>query len=242
APVTDDDGYTETERLAFIDQSSGLLNTRTMLGKLAKEAKRASRYKNPFSVLIIELDGYNNSEESSLTRLGAEVIFSSFAKIIKQNIRDVDIVGRFDEPSLMLICPETNLSEAVEEAGRLRHVVAGAHFKNVGHHVNMTVSIGIASFPDNGSAPVMILGAALEAAQQAVSLGGNTVCTAAIDASVTTTEPTKPVEPKMPIEQPEDFSPAFDAAVDTPAEDMSPSKPASTEIVFPTADITPIIT
>ncbi len=141
----------------------------------------------------------------------------------------------------MLICPETNLSEALEEAGRLRQLIAGAHFKNIGHHSSMTVSIGVASFPDYGSAPVLILGAALEAAQQAVAQGGNTVCTAAIDTSVTTEDASKSLEPKRPVEKTEDFSPAFDAAVEKPAEDMSPSK-KSTEVVFPAADVSTIIT
>lgn len=227
-PTTSDgEEVTEIERLAFYDEASGLLNTRTTLGKLATELRRSTRYKHPFSVFILELDNFFNKE--ALTPLAVEMLFSAFCKQLKSNIREVDIIGRFDEPSVLVICPETTLGQAIVEAERLKHVIASTHFKQVGTYVSMTVSIGVASYPENGSAPVDILGAALEAAQEAVAAGGNLVCAA--KGKKVTVEAEKPTE---------DFSPSFDVS---PEAEVAVKAPEQTDaIAFPTADVSTIVT
>lgn len=202
---TEHEEVTEIERLAFYDESSGLLNTRTTLGKLATELRRSGRYKRSFSMFIVELDGFTN--EDGLTPLAKEMLFSNFCKILRKNVRDVDVLGRFDAPSVIIICPETNLGDAIIEAERLKHIIASTHFSQVSSHVTMTVSIGIASYPEHGTTPVEILGCALEAAQQAVSYGGNAVAATKVEAKAPEIKPTV------------DFSPEFDV---TPTVDMSP--------------------
>jgi hypothetical protein len=130
------------------------------------------------------------------------------------------MVGRFDKTSLLIVCPETTLGEAAIKAQRLTHKIAGTHLKQLGHHKPLTVSIGISAYPDHGNAPVDLLGAAMEAAQNAVASGGNCVCLS--QASAVT----------------QDFSP--------PRETITPPSPpteAQTNLGFPSANssINPII-
>ena len=210
--------------MAFIDESSGMLNARTIMGKIATEMRRSARYKHNFSILVIELDGFSNI--ASMTPLAVEMIFSSFCKIISKQTREVDLVGRFDESSLLIVCPETSLSDAVIEAERLRHSIASTHFKQVGHHNAMTVSIGISTFPEHGNSPVDMLGAAMEAAQHAVAAGGNNVCTARTDA---------PKMSEMNFASDEDFSPSSITKLteELATEDMSPTSNRNTGMAFP---------
>jgi len=233
AKRSESEEYTEIERMAFVDESSGLLNSRTIMGKIATEMRRSARYKHSFSVLMIELDGLSHAD--SMTPLAVEMTFSNFCKIINKNIREVDIIGRFDQTSLLVICPETSLREAIIEAERLQNMVAHTHFKQNGNHSSMTASFGIASFPEHGNAAVDMLGAVMEATQQAVASGGNAICTAKV-------EPIKAAE-KLTFASEEDFSPStelnFAAEPSKPIEDMSPD--TSKAIAFPTADVAPFV-
>lgn len=214
---SDNEEITEIEKLAFYDEASGLLNTRTTLGKLAQEIRRSGRYKHSFALFIVELDGYAN--EDGLTPLAKEMLFADFCKVMRKNVREVDIIGRFDEPSVLVICPETNLGDAIIEAERLKSTIASTHFKRVSSHAAMTVSIGISCYPEHGTTPVEILGCALEAAQQAVSYGGNAIAAAKAEAQVT--EEIKPLV---------DFSPELDAT--PPQVDMSPTTTVSNDMAF----------
>jgi len=173
-----DEEFTEIERMAFIDEASGFYNSRTILTKLANELRRAARYHRKFSLMIIELDGL--SEKEHLSQIARDMLFSSFCKTLKKNVREVDILGRFDENCLMIVCPETTLMDGIFEAERLRQVIAASHFKPVGHLVSATVSIGLASYPDHGGAPIEVLAAALDASIKAIEFGGNQVSVAEV--------------------------------------------------------------
>lgn len=221
--------FTETERLAFVDESSGLLNSRTIMSRVSNEVRRSKRYKHDFSILLIELDTITTI--ASLTPLAVEMIFHTFCKVLKDNIREVDIVGRFDRSSALLICPETTISEVIVEAERLRQVVSVSRFKQLGHNQTLTVSIGIAAFPMHGNTDAELLGAVMQATQNAVAAGGNKMCAADVMAA--------PDQPKT-VAPTEDFSPtsATEKCVDMrPAVDMSPSN----DVVFPTVQVNPIV-
>jgi len=224
--TSDNEEITEIERLAFYDEASGLLNTRTTLGKLAQEIRRSGRYKHSFCLFIVELDGYAN--EDGLTPLAKEMLFADFCKVMRKSIREVDIIGRFDDPSVLVICPETTLGDAVIEAERLKSTISSTHFKRVSSHAAMTVSIGISCYPEHGTTPVEILGSALEAAQQAVSYGGNAIAAAKVE--VAAVEEVKPLV---------DFSPELDAT--PPQVDMSPSKAAANDMAFATPEVSAVI-
>ena len=214
APVVCDEGTTEIERLAFIDPKSQLLNMRSILVKLATEWRRARRYKHPFSVMIIELDNAELLE--NLTPLAADSVFQSFCKMLNQNIREVDKIGSLGDNRLFLICPETTTGEAVTEAERLKYLVSHSRFTQVGHHLNLTASIGIASYPESADAPEDIFVAALDAIDAISETGGDKIhCAAPSDGDVGV----------------EDFSPVIDASPDN-----LPKKPEmAPDHSFPTA-------
>lgn len=216
-----DDGMTEIERLAFIDAKSQLMNTRTILGKLAIEWRRARRYKHPFSVMIVELD--NMSHLEALTPLAKDSVFQSFCKMISNNIREVDQVGCIGDNRLFIICPETTSGEAVIEADRLKYLVSHSRFTQVGHHLALTASMGVSSYPEHADTPEDIFVTALDAVELACESGDKVVC-----ATV------------APIEEfNEDFSPQSE---DLTPPQVLPKKPEmAPDLAFPVADVTPII-
>jgi diguanylate cyclase (GGDEF)-like protein len=222
--------YTETERVAFLDESSGLLNARTILSKTEAEVRRSTRYKRSFCMVAIELDGIFNSE--SLTPLAVEMIFLNLCNVLNKNAREVDRLGRFDRTTILMLLPETDMHEAIVETERLREAIAGTRFKQMGYNQTLTVSIGVASYPEHGKTATELLGTTLEAVQQAVAAGGNTVC-----AATTASDQTGP---KAILQTPiEDFSPAPEKKDESPPVDMSPD--SNINVVFPTVDVSPIV-
>lgn len=232
-----DDEMNELEKRAFLDESSGLLNSRTIISKVALEMRRCARYKREFSLLAVELDRTGQLE--GLMPMAQELAFISFCKLVGKGVREVDYIGRFDDKCLLILCPETNSADALKESERLRNIIALASPKQLGQHINLTISIGIASYPETGTAPVEVLGAALEAVQNAIAQGGNTVCTT-VATVVANASAASALEAARASDLSEDFSPEFNAEPDK--EIAAPDKSAS-EIgaVFPTLETNPVI-
>lgn len=85
------------------------------LVKLREEVMRVRRYKHALSAILLEIDDFDNLQESVITE-----ILTLTVKIIKKTIRTVDIVARCADGRFMVILPDTNQREARELANRLR--------------------------------------------------------------------------------------------------------------------------
>ena len=228
ASLADVEEFNELERNAFIDAGSGLLNAHTLTCKIGAEMRRSKRFKHNFSLLVIELDGFAAMEE--MGPLALEFIFATFSMTLKKNIREVDLAGRVNSSTVAIICPETSMEEAVLEADRLRQVTEVTRFKQLGYKQNLTVSIGVASFPEHGEVPEDMLNATMEAMRQASAAGGNAVFTAH-----TATSPQK-VQISL-----EDFSPETPKTRDDTL-DMSPSADKQeSHLAMPVVETTPLI-
>ncbi|MBX9686802.1 MAG: diguanylate cyclase [Candidatus Obscuribacterales bacterium] len=170
-PMLIDDSITEIERMAFIDETSGLLNKRSMLGKIEHELIRSARYKRSFCVMIVEFDNFESIE--SLTALSAEMQLQAYCRLLSRSVREVDSIGRFEKSSLIILCPETNLQDALIKAERLRSLATQARFKDLGQYLPMTLSLGIASYPEQATKAGELIDIAQESVQSAKARGGN---------------------------------------------------------------------
>jgi diguanylate cyclase (GGDEF)-like protein len=167
------------EALATTDYLTSLLNHRGFQEKLEDEACRARRYCRPFSLLMIDIDHFKKINEAHGHQAGDEIL-KELALHILGNCRESDRMARYGGEEFAIILPETNAAEALALAERLRAAVEDQPFtvtNGTEEPVWLTISVGVASFPDDSTQPEGLLMAAELALLRAKHLSRNTVCT-----------------------------------------------------------------
>ncbi len=131
------------------DAHTGLYNPWHFNESINKELERSLRHKHSFAILRIDIDHLTRVNELLGPGKGDEAI-KHVARLIKTTLRDIDIPCRFGSQEFAVILPETSRAAAAEVAERLRSKIRSESAPGVGM---VTVSIGMASFPDNGEEP-----------------------------------------------------------------------------------------
>jgi diguanylate cyclase (GGDEF)-like protein len=162
--------FEEINRLAITDPLTGVFNVRRLELSLTDEMNRGRRYKRPVSFLMIDVDDLK-SYNDTLGHQQGDIVLSQIASIVDSTTREVDKVFRYGGDEFCVILPETDTGEATVVAEKLRRAVAEFHFSGEEKipSGNITISIGVASFPkDSEEEGSLILKAdlALYAAKQ----------------------------------------------------------------------------
>jgi len=162
------------ERLATFDSLTGLYNRRAILGKLRELVNLAKRYKEEFSLIMLDIDHFKGVNDHYGHLTGDEVL-EEIATLIRRNTRDTDIVGRYGGEEFIIILPKTNLSSAWIVADRLRGIIEKAEMKDsAGNVFSITVSQGLASWEQDEDATSLV-SRADEALYKAKEKGRNRV-------------------------------------------------------------------
>jgi len=137
------------ERENIIDPLTGVYNRRFLDCRLNEEVARASRHEQPLTVLLIDIDKFKLVNDNHGHQIGDQVLVI-FAKLIKQKLREPDILVRYGGEEFMVIAPHTNGQGGAELANRLRVKIAAHRFllTNVGGgtlELSLTCSIGVAN-------------------------------------------------------------------------------------------------
>jgi len=130
------------EELWMTDQLTGLYNRSRLDELMDAELRRAHRYGTHFSILLLDIDHFKRINDSYGHLVGDDVLYA-VAKVLQNSIRDVDLVGRWGGEEFMLILPNTNQSEALILAEKLRITLRDHPFTPVNR---VTASIGISSY------------------------------------------------------------------------------------------------
>ncbi|HTJ41984.1 MAG TPA: EAL domain-containing protein [Kofleriaceae bacterium] len=140
----------ELEVLSYKDSLTGLYNHRAFQERLGEEVARAQRYAQPLSLIIADIDGFAALNQELGYQLGDEVLRRLAIVLGAQEspgrVRASDVAARFAGEEFAVIMPETQKSGAVTKALRLRDSVARADFPA---QRALSISIGVASFPDD---------------------------------------------------------------------------------------------
>lgn len=136
----------ELEKLAKIDSLTGLLNRRATMYKLEEHIKYARRYKEELSISMLDIDYFKNVNDRYGHLTGDDVL-ERVARLVKQNIRDTDIAGRYGGEEFIIIFTNANLSSALKSAERIRRIVESHKMKDSKKGVfSITVSQGVAGY------------------------------------------------------------------------------------------------
>ncbi|WP_413207455.1 diguanylate cyclase [Rhodospirillum sp. A1_3_36] len=129
----------QLERLVVTDQMTGLRNRRFLDQTFRSEVERANRYGTTLTVMIGDVDGFKLINDQHGHPVGDTVLIQ-MANILRDNIRQMDILGRWGGEEFAVICPETSLEGATKLAEKLRSIVAEHELPQVGHK---TMSFGV---------------------------------------------------------------------------------------------------
>ena len=103
--------YPELKDPSKLDPSTGLLNSATMQQELISQVSRSRRYHNPLSVVLIRLQD-TTSHSEAVAAIQKQRLSRGIARMLKEKLRWVDVVGCWDKDAFMLILPETALESA----------------------------------------------------------------------------------------------------------------------------------
>ena len=165
----------ELRYLACHDPLTGLYSRNKMELKINNEIHRAARYKHTLSIFMLDIDHFKDVNDTYGHDVG-DVVLKSVAEEIKNSIRTTDYASRYGGEEFIIILPETVTIKAEELAERLRCKIADFHFTtNNDIDIKLTVSIGIATFPNHAKTTHALLKAADTAMYAAKEAGRNQV-------------------------------------------------------------------
>ena len=136
------------EQWAITDSLTGLHNRRHFLELAELEFHRARRYQHPLSAMMLDIDHFKRVNDTYSHALGDQVI-QAVAALCRENLRDIDLMGRYGGDEFVALVPEVNLDDARKAAERLRKVIADAPIDTERGPLNVTISIGVVALtPD----------------------------------------------------------------------------------------------
>jgi diguanylate cyclase (GGDEF)-like protein len=162
------------EELAITDPLTGLYNRRFLEGRLEEELNRSSRQGLQFTLMFIDLDNFKIYNDLC-GHLGGDHALRRVAQLLKISAREMDIVIRYGGEEFCIILPGTSKKEAALVAERVRRAIEKDPFPRESELPlgTLTVSIGLASFPEDGHTARRIINAADLALYQAKDQGRN---------------------------------------------------------------------
>jgi diguanylate cyclase (GGDEF)-like protein len=170
--------HQKTQELTVVDDLTGLHNFRYFSRKLGTEVMRAKRYRQPLSVIMIDIDWFKRCNDTYGHLFGNHVL-RDLAQRIRDSVREVDIACRYGGEEFAVILPQTKKNDAQMIGERIRRRVESVEFVSADKEsrVKITVSLGIASYPENGKTPKELIAKVDQALYLAKGRGKNLVCT-----------------------------------------------------------------
>ncbi|HET9656333.1 MAG TPA: diguanylate cyclase [Kineosporiaceae bacterium] len=169
--------HEETRRQSVTDPLTGTGNFRQLTTTLNREVERATRFTRPLSVLMLDLDHFKQVNDTQGHAFG-DAVLREFAHRLTNCLREVDVVARYGGEEFAVVLPETDASGASAVATRIVGAIRSQPFESLGHVRAVTVSVGIASFPDHGRSAAEVMRAADGALYAAKRSGRDRWCLA----------------------------------------------------------------
>ena len=160
------------------DSLTGLFNRRYLEVSLARDLTRAIRRSQPLAVLMLDVDHFKRFNDSFGHDAG-DTLLAQFGELLATLARSEDVACRYGGEEFTIVMQEADAALALDRAEDIRRQVAEMQVLHRNQNLGqVTVSIGIASYPQDGDSPEQLLRRADRALYTAKHNGRNQVCVA----------------------------------------------------------------
>ncbi len=167
--------FAEISQQALLDGLTGVINRGGFGQFLQREVDRCRRFGRRLSILLIDLDDFKLVNDTFGHPEGDRVL-KGVVRTVQDHIRRLDLLARYGGEEFVVLLPETPTEGGERTAEKIRRAVAGTRLlRKRQPELAVTLSIGVAGFPEAGESPAEILRAADQALYRAKSLGKNRV-------------------------------------------------------------------
>lgn len=170
--------FNETRRLSLTDSLTRIANRRHFDLMMENEWRKARGYSRSLSVAMIDLDDFKHFNDRFGHPVGDKVLYG-VARMLRDSVRDTDFVARYGGDEFAIILPETGNVAAMKVSERVLQRVNRARFRlTLNRTASVTISIGIATYPEDARDVPALLKRADRALYRAKKLGKNRLATA----------------------------------------------------------------
>jgi len=166
--------YEEVQRLAIMDELTGVYNYRGLSELGQREVERSHRYNYPLAALFFDIDHFRIFNKQYTHSVGNQVL-RAVAECSKVRVRAVDLVARYGGEEFTILLTQTDASTALQVADRLRLDIENMRVATAYGILNVTVSIGVAELTEDVRDLAMLLDHADQAEHEAKQKGRNRV-------------------------------------------------------------------
>ncbi|CAG0985704.1 hypothetical protein ARNL5_02829, partial [Anaerolineae bacterium] len=165
-----------TRRAAMTDALTGAYNRRFFDEMLKQQIALAKRRNESLGLVIADLDYFKKVNDTYGHIVGDQVL-QQIARIMKNSIRSSDVLARYGGEEFVIVMPSTDLTNALKKAEGIREHIESVRFNvdTFGRSIQITISIGVASFPEHGAEYDVLVAAADSALYKAKKGGRNRV-------------------------------------------------------------------
>jgi len=167
--------HQEIEQIAITDSLTEVHTRRHLMQRFSEELKRSRARNIHMSFIMLDVDHFKkfNDQYGHIT---GDQILREIGVLITENIREIDIAGRYGGEEFCVVLPDTDRQGAQYAAERIRHAAEKTNIKAYDTTVKVTVSVGTSTFPDDGKKLEELVDKADWALYRAKKRGRNNVC------------------------------------------------------------------
>jgi len=138
--------YKQVQELAITDTLTGIFTRRFYMQRFKEEIERSLKFNLKFSFLMVDVDHFKEYNDQ-YGHLVGDAILKEISKAIKENIRQIDLMGRYGGEEFSIVLVETDKEGAKFAAERIRQALEARHIRAYDEDLRVTISIGISTFP-----------------------------------------------------------------------------------------------
>jgi len=141
--------FQQVEALAVTDALTGLFVRNYFMERARDEIARCQRLNMPSTVLMIDLDRFKEKNDT-YGHLVGDVVLRDVARLLQRNLREIDLIARYGGEEFILLLTESSAEQAEPIAQRLKQLVEAHPIRAYDELLTQTISMGMASFPNDG--------------------------------------------------------------------------------------------